>query len=40
MAEPGRHDVTLTTLHEDLTAGFGDMREMRVPRFLSAGVEP
>ncbi|MBI4634987.1 MAG: hypothetical protein HY727_01430 [Candidatus Rokubacteria bacterium] len=26
MAEPGRQDVTLNTLHEDLTAGFREMR--------------
>ena len=26
MAEPGRQDVTLQTLHEDLTAGFGEMQ--------------
>jgi len=30
MAETGHHEVTLTTLHQDLTAGFGGMREMRV----------
>ncbi|MBI4638081.1 MAG: hypothetical protein HY727_17230 [Candidatus Rokubacteria bacterium] len=30
MAEPGRQDVTLNTLHEDLTAGFRETRvEMR-----------
>ena len=26
MAEPGPRDVTLHTLHEDLTAGFGEMQ--------------
>ena len=26
MADPGRQDVTLNTLHEDLTAGFAEMR--------------
>ncbi|MBI4634998.1 MAG: hypothetical protein HY727_01485 [Candidatus Rokubacteria bacterium] len=30
MVEPGREDVTLNTLHEDLTAGFRETRvEMR-----------
>jgi len=26
MTDPGRQDITLNTLHEDLTAGFGEMR--------------
>ena len=26
MTDPGRRDVTLSTLHEDLTSGFGEMR--------------
>jgi hypothetical protein len=26
MAEPGHQDVTLQTLHDDLTVGFGEMR--------------
>ena len=26
MVEPGRQDVTLQTLHDDLTAGCGEMR--------------
>jgi hypothetical protein len=30
MAEPSRQDVTLATLHEDLTAGVAETRGMRV----------
>jgi hypothetical protein len=35
MAEPSRQDVTLHTLHEDLTAGFADLKATLVVGFAS-----
>ena len=39
MAEPGRQDVTLHTLHEALTAGFGDLKATLVAGCTDLGVE-